>query len=126
MKHTKQKELIYNAVTGSRSHPSADDVYHMLKPNYPGLSLATVYRNLNVFADSGMLQRIPMPSGGTRFDGTLEPHYHMVCTKCGNLYDIELDHLDTLAQDVMKKSGFEVSSFNLLISGVCKNCRDAV
>ncbi len=126
MKHTKQKDLIYNAVVGSHNHPSADDVYNLLKPENPGLSLATVYRNLNTFADKGMLLRIPMPSGGARFDGTLDTHYHMVCERCGQLYDISLDHLNTLTQDVLGQSGFEVHSYNLLIYGVCKNCREAM
>ncbi len=126
MKHTKQKDLIYNAVVGSHNHPSADDVYNLLKPENPGLSLATVYRNLNTFADKGMLLRIPMPSGGARFDGTLDTHYHMVCERCGQLYDISLDHLNTLTQDVLGQSGFEVHSYNLLIYGVCKNCRKAM
>ncbi|MFA9381009.1 MAG: Fur family transcriptional regulator [Acetanaerobacterium sp.] len=126
MKHTKQKELIYNTVIRSRSHPSADDIYNVLKPENPGLSLATVYRNLNAFADKGLILRIPMPSGGARFDGTLDMHYHMVCEKCGQLFDISLDHLNTLAPDVMAQSGFEVTTYTLLIYGICGNCRACI
>ncbi len=126
MKHTKQKELIYNAVVHSHSHLSADDVYNMLKPENPGLSLATVYRNLNTFADKGLLIRIAMPSGGARFDGTLEPHYHMVCEKCGLISDIVLERLDSLENDVLEKSGFVVSSYTLLIYGICADCHTAI
>lgn len=126
MKHTKQKELIYNAVVNSHNHPSADDVYNMLKPENPGLSLATVYRNLNNFADKGKLMRISMPSGSARFDSTLDPHFHMVCSNCGHIYDIMLDHLNSLADDVLSQSGFEVSSYHLLIYGTCAGCRTAV
>ncbi len=126
MKHTRQKELIYHTVLQSHAHPTADEVYNALKPSNPGLSLATVYRNLNAFADEGRILRIPMPSGGDRYDGTLRQHYHMVCEKCGELYDIDLDTLDSLSEQIYRKSGFAVSGIQLLIHGVCESCAASV
>ncbi len=126
MKRTKQKAMIYNAVVQHRCHPTADYIYNLLKPENPNLSLATVYRNLNTFAEDGLILKLRMPNGSDRFDGTLTPHYHMVCERCGEVSDIDLNELEHLTEDIQARSGFSVSYFNLVIYGVCKNCNSAI
>ena len=122
MKNTKQKAMIYNAVMQHRCHPTADYIYHLLKPENPNLSLATVYRNLNTFAGDGRIVKISMPNGSDRFDGTLRPHFHMVCEQCGEVTDIDLSLLEHMAEEVYTQSGFSVSYYNLVIYGVCERC----
>ena len=87
MVYSKQRELILKTVLENRIHPTADMVFSLLKPEYPSLSLATVYRNLNLLAENGLLVRIPVPGGADHFDGTLSPHYHMICEKCDRMVD---------------------------------------
>ena len=70
-------------------HPTAEELYAVLSPKHPRLSLATVYRNLNQFADKGMINRVIIPNGPTRFDSILDFHYHAICEECGELFDID-------------------------------------
>ena len=69
MRYSKQRELILNTVLQNKIHPTADDVYKLLRDEYPGLSLGTVYRNLNFLAEHDMLKKINVPNGSDCFDG---------------------------------------------------------
>ena len=68
MRQTKQKRYIMEAFQNYHGHPTAEELYAVLSPKHPRLSLATVYRNLNQFADKGMINRVIIPNGPTRFD----------------------------------------------------------
>ena len=73
------------------SHPTADEVYQSMKDEYPSISRATVYRNLNKMSDNGQALKVRVSSGADHFDDTLRPHYHVVCAKCGRVDDVEVD-----------------------------------
>ena len=123
MKFSRQRQMIYDTVMAERDHPTADAVYARLKPLNPNLSLATVYRNLNQLADAGTLRRIDGICGGTRFDGTLSPHGHFICTCCGAVEDVltdcESDLLRTFEKD---HSGMRVQSIEVIVRGLCARC----
>ena len=68
-------------------------VYLHVKEEFPNISLGTVYRNLNLLADIGEITKIPTPDGGDRFDGRTDSHYHVICSGCGNVFDLELSGL---------------------------------
>lgn len=123
MKYSKQRELIENTVKENHIHPSADEVYTLLKPNNPSLSLGTVYRNLNLLAQNGNINKIPMTNGCDRFDGNLHKHYHIICDICGKIFDIELSLLNELSEKVKTQTGIEVSAHQLTINGLCQNCQ---
>ena len=122
MIYSKQRELILKTVLENRVHPTADAVFSLLKPDHPGLSLATVYRNLNQLAENGLLMKIPVPGGADHFDGTLEPHYHMVCEKCGAMVDIPREYVPAFDREVGEKTGCQISGYAILFYGLCKNC----
>lgn len=89
LKYSKQRASIKEYLLHTTAHPTADTVYLHIKEEFPNISLGTVYRNLNLLADIGEALRIPTPAGGDRFDGRCEPHYHVVCTNCGKVFDLE-------------------------------------
>ena len=122
MKRTRQKELILSNLRGRTDHPTAEDVYTALKPGCPGLSLATVYRNLNCFCEAGLAVRLPS-AGKDRFDGNVEPHCHFVCERCGELTDIFSDAPMQLARKVERESGCRIKSEIVVLHGICKTCR---
>lgn len=122
MKFSKQREMIYNQVRNFPVHPTADMVYTALKPENPNLSLGTVYRNLNQLSELGMLMKIRIADGSDRFDGRTDTHYHMVCTECSNVFDVELDIEDGLEKSIMDKNGHRLTCVTLNLSGVCCNC----
>ena len=91
LKYSRQRESIKEYLSHTTEHPTADTVYLHVREEYPNISLGTVYRNLNLLADIGEALKISTPNGGDRFDGRTHLHYHVVCTSCGNVYDLEID-----------------------------------
>lgn len=123
MRYSKQREVIYHAVLKNAVHPTADMVYGMLRTEHPNLSLATVYRNLNLLSANGMLVKLPVPGESDRFDGNSTPHYHMICTDCGQIFDIPLSCLDNIEQEAEESTGFQVTAHHLILYGLCVGCQ---
>ena len=97
-------------------------VYQWLKPANPNLSLGTVYRNLNLLAQEGVLIRMPFPV--ERYDGDVHPHSHFRCRACSRVFDIELDQGPEIDQAAAKAvPGFQVEGHELIFTGVCPECR---
>lgn len=118
-----KRNAIYNAVCSTNTHPSAHWVYEKLKPDFPDLSLGTVYRNIALFKDEGKVSVICNVNGEERIDGNTLPHPHFVCNKCGNVYDV--DDNTNLTEDcaLLMKNGFFVESKFVLYYGICPNCK---
>ena len=121
MKYSRQRELVLAAVKSSMEHPTADMVYAALKADNPSLSLGTVYRNLNLLAQMGQIHKIGMPEGSDRFDGRTDEH--LLCQKCGRVYDVQLDTLSELDGQIQSQTGFLVHSHDLIVRGVCRACQ---
>lgn len=125
MNYSKQRELILKTVRENPIHPTADTVYEQVRRENPKISLGTVYRNLNFLSKMGILRKISMPVGSDRFDGRLDEHYHMICTACGQVFDVECSALEELDRQIMATQGFRVKERHLLLTGLCSKCREA-
>lgn len=90
LKYSRRREFIRHYLDTHRTHPTAETVYLDMKEKFPNISLGTVYRNLNCLADNGDIIRISSRNGPDRYDGKIEPHYHFICTECGNVLDLDL------------------------------------
>jgi len=123
MRYSHQRERIYRAVAESSQHPTANMVYDALKAEMPKLSLGTVYRNLNQLADAGRLKKIPLADGSCRFDKTTSTHSHIVCEKCGCVADVALPSLCSLEETIERETEFSLCSYDVVLRGVCKGCR---
>jgi Fe2+ or Zn2+ uptake regulation protein len=121
MNYSKQRDLILQAVSASKAHPTAEAIYNQLKAEYPRLSLATVYRNLNQLCGKGALRRLYLPDSPDRFDGTVEPHYHLYCTGCSSVIDLQDNVADwrTLLKGGMPH---RITGCNVLFYGTCADC----
>lgn len=124
MNYSKQRELVLQTVLENPIHPTAGAVYQMVRRKNPRISLGTVYRNLNFLSEMGALRKISMPVGSDRFDGRLDEHYHMACTRCGRVFDVECGELEELDRRIMDRQGFEVQNRHLLLTGLCRDCRE--
>ena len=122
---SRKREAIYNTLRGTTVHPTAEWVYETLKPDYPDLSLGTVYRNIKKFCESGKVRSVGVIRGQEHFDGDTSKHSHFVCSGCGKVLDIfePVVAEDTLA-DIEKKHEFRIMSEDILFSGVCPNCKE--
>ena len=122
MKYSRQRELILETVMENPVHPTADTVYAMVREQEPNISLGTVYRNLNLLAEQGILRRIPMPAASDRFDGRTDSHHHMRCCGCGNLFDLPIAEFAGLEEQLKNLAGFSITGYQILFEGFCPAC----
>ena len=123
IRYSKKREAILDAIRNTEVHPSAEWVYHTLKPTHPDLSLGTVYRNLSFFREQGMIQCVAVVNGQERFDAVTAPHSHFICDRCGaveDLYKIPVDH--DLDVQVSRKYGVRVARHEVVFHGTCRSC----
>lgn len=117
-----QREQIYLALQGTKSHPTAETVYAWLKPSMPKLSLGTVYRNLHQMAEEGRIMEIPGPV--VRFDANTAPHTHFSCCECGGVSDLDIPY-DIGLDQLVERNGSKVLTHNLMFYGVCPVCMES-
>lgn len=125
-RYSKQREMIFNYLCNTTAHPTAETVYNDLKADFPSLSLATVYRNLNLLVDTGKAVKLDTGENVDRFDANTDNHYHFVCTCCHTVSDI---FKGILADSVLKEiagEGFSPESHKLFIYGKCHSCSNTL
>ncbi len=123
MNYSQQRNCIMKIVTSNAIHPTAEQVYEIARKRYPKISLGTVYRDLNQLSANGSLKKICNSYGSVRYDGRVEPHFHMTCGACGCVFDVELPEMENFEQRIMESDGFEVTEYEISILGVCAQCR---
>ncbi|WP_027389157.1 Fur family transcriptional regulator [Chrysiogenes arsenatis] len=124
MKMTRQRRVILEVLQSTKSHPTAEWIYQQVRGLMPHISLGTVYRNLNLLRDEGMILEMSYGKHQARFDGTIHPHYHVRCVQCGHIHDLNVDvpFPNELEHLVEAKTGFTVLDHRLEFSGICQNC----
>lgn len=124
LKYSRQREVIKDYLSYTNEHPTADTVYMHVRQIFPRISLGTVYRNLNLLADLGEVNKITTPDGAVRFDGTTSPHYHVLCTQCGRLFDLDMEVQDSMNQQAQAHFSGTVHSHSAIFYGECRHCRE--
>ena len=122
LRHSRQRERIYQAVASSQEHPTAQMVYRRLRPELPQLSLGTVYRNLRQLAQEGRLRELDGPVA--RYDSVLPPHGHVRCVRCGALSDAAAPYDPALDRSAAP-AGWTIRGHSLIFYGVCPACAGA-
>ncbi len=118
---TKQRKIILEELTKLSSHPTADELYQVVRQRIPNISLGTVYRNLDFLVDQGQIARIDASAGQKRFDALLEYHQHVRCLKCGCIGDVfTLAPLPCL--EALHVPGFTLTASRVEFEGICDNC----
>jgi Fur family ferric uptake transcriptional regulator len=122
---TQQRRAILDAICGRGSHPSADELYHDLRQRLPRISLATVYRNLETLASSGLVGKLEHGCGQRRFDGNPGPHHHVRCVCCGRIEDLRQDMGVPDAEGIGRQLGgrYRVVSVCVDVLVVCPGCQ---
>ena len=125
-RNTIQRTMTLNAVKALGCHPTAEEVWQQVARDNPSIGRATVYRNLNQLAESGLLLKIRAADGADHFDHRCDPHAHAICTRCGRVFDIGLKQQLDLLGLVGETEGFEVTGYDLLFTGSCAACSGTV
>ncbi len=124
-RYSKKREAVLNAINGTTIHPSAEWVYEQLRPDYPGISLGMVYRNIARFKEEGRVISVGVVNGEERIDGRTAPHAHFICTRCGAVLELcEPETGGKLIDAVHRELDAQVDHWNLVFYGICKNCRE--
>jgi Fe2+ or Zn2+ uptake regulation protein len=125
LRATPQRLAIARAVQELDGHVTAEDVYHRVSAQMPGVSLPTVYAALEVLQSLGAVRRVPTVGGTVVWDGRVEDHHHAVCQSCGAIVDVDapLDRAQVLA--AAQAAGFAVDDAQLVVRGLCSDCRAA-
>ncbi|WP_371825478.1 peroxide-responsive transcriptional repressor PerR [Pontibacillus sp. ALD_SL1] len=120
---TPQRHAVLEFLIDSMSHPTADEIYKALESKFPNMSVATVYNNLRVFREIGLVRELTYGDSSSRFDCNTSEHYHAICNNCGKIVDFHypsLDEVESLAEQV---TGFDVSNHRMEVYGICEECK---
>jgi len=122
-RRSRQRERILEVLQGTGTHPTASWVYDRLKSEFPDLSLGTVYRNLNILVEQGLIRKIDFGSTFDRYDANISQHYHFICERCGAITDLEFPIDDELNRKVEQAVGITPNRHRIEFYGICKQCR---
>ncbi len=119
---TKQREVVLQVIQKAEEHLMANQIFEAARGLLPTISFATVYNSLRFLKDAGRIAEIQFGNGASRFDRTLKRHDHALCTGCGKLVDIEMEHPRELVERAAKYSNFKPESLEFTLRGLCPEC----
>ena len=123
-KQFRKRNAILSYLRGVTNHPSAEMVFTDLKQQIPDLSMGTVYRNLSLFKQQGLVSSVATVRGVERFDGNTDPHVHFICSDCDAVIDLmEMQVPESLKQVAENCCGGQVESCSLSFTGQCQSCQ---
>jgi Fur family peroxide stress response transcriptional regulator len=119
---TPQRCAIYKRLRNAKNHPTADEMFHIVKKEFPNISYDTVNRTLLTFAEIGLVDVIPTKGGPRRFDPDMEKHHHFHCLDCGKIVDFCSVEFDNLGIPERIKDDFTIFTKRVVLNGLCKKC----
>lgn len=122
-RNTRQRQVILEELQNLTSHPTAAALYETVRRRLPKISLGTVYRNLELLARMGVIQKLDFAGGEARFDGNVARHDHLRCVRCGRVDDVSAPPLDLSEGPTNDWSGYRILGHRLEFFGICPECR---
>lgn len=123
LRMTHQRELILEELGKCHNHPTADALYERIKKKLPRISLATVYRNLEILSEAGMIRKLEISGRQKRFDKEIEQHDHVFCVQCRRVDDIKFDQSRLISLEEGDSQGYRISGCRVEFFGVCPKCQ---
>ena len=120
---TEQRRIILEELKKVKSHHTANEIYDMVRKRLPKISLGTVYRNLEILSEAGMIQKLELAGTQKRFDGTVENHCHVRCLGCGRVEDISVDPIPAIDAALKSQSEYKILWHRLEFMGLCPLCQ---
>jgi Fur family ferric uptake transcriptional regulator len=125
MRLTNQRQVILEELRKVTTHPTASELYDMVRQRLPRIGLGTVYRNLELLSDCGIIKKLETGGEQKRFDGNTGPHYHIRCNKCGRVDDIHIPLFEDLDAQAANCCNYTILGHHIEFSGICANCNGA-
>ena len=125
LRMTPSRKAILAVLGQKRWHPTAEEVLQEVRRALPGVGLATVYRNLEVLREQGLIRIVTKGRDKRRYDAVVERHYHVRCVQCGRVEDVDLSEREWIEDEAARASGFEITNHELMFLGTCGDCARA-
>lgn len=122
MRLTSQRQVILEELRKVKSHPTANEVFDMVRKRLPRIGLGTVYRNLDLLAEKGIIRKLEVGGEQKRFDGDTSPHYHIRCVECNRVEDIFIERSEELERSAASYCNYQILDHHVQFSGICSNC----
>ncbi len=120
---TTQRQVILEELNKVKTHPTANELYDMVRKRLPRIGLGTVYRNLELMAENGMILKIEVGGSQKRFDATTDSHYHIRCSQCGKVEDIDVPVITDLVKEASATSSYQIIGHHIEFTGICSECQ---
>lgn len=120
---TNQREVILEEISKYKGHPTADLLYEQIKKKLPRISLATVYRNLEILSEVGKIRKLEISGRQKRFDRELKEHNHICCIQCHRIDNIPINSEQVIPSSSLKEKGYKISGSRIEFFGICPECR---
>jgi Fur family peroxide stress response transcriptional regulator len=121
-KITPQRVAVFRALENNRRHPSAEEIFRRIRQEHPSVSLTTVYKTLELLRDLGELKEVHVSGERVFYDPNMNPHHHLVCTRCHKILDIPAITMSNFDLPKQKKN-FEITDCRVDFFGHCSRCR---
>jgi Fe2+ or Zn2+ uptake regulation protein len=122
---TRQRRLVLEVLESSQEHLDAEGLHARAKALQPNISLATVYRTLQILKEMGLVEEHQFGEGHAHFETTQEtPHYHFTCCECGRVIEFDAPQMVDVLRRLSKQKGLQVTGAHLLVTGRCAQCRE--
>ncbi len=123
LRMTRQRRVILDELRRVDTHPTADELYALVRRVLPRISLGTVYRNLEILAERGLIRRLDGAGGKRRYDGDVGHHYHVRCERCGRMGDVHMEPIAIDKRAARRASAYRITGIRLELAGICPKCR---
>lgn len=120
---SRQRNAIINYLMTRTDHPTADIIYNAIRKDFPNISLGTVYRNLSLLTELGIIQKISCGDSSEHFDANPMPHNHFICNACGSVIDLKMENIDFVNTLAAKHFTGEIIGHNIFFYGLCEKCK---
>lgn len=123
-KVTPQRLAIYKVLANTKAHPSAEMIFNELQPHYPTMSLATVYKTVEILREIGLLQILNAGEDSFRYDADITMHPHVRCLHCGRVDDLHQVDSREFVSEVASKTPYQLTGQQFYFYGICPECQD--
>jgi len=123
MRLTNQRQVLVEELGKVTTHPTAGELYDMVRQLLPRIGLGTVYRNLELLAVWGIIKKLETGGKQKRFDGNTNPHYHIRCNTCGRVDDMLIPPLEDLDAQTADCCSYTILGHHIEFNGICPDCK---
>ena len=123
LKVTSQRLAIFNFILSRKDHPTAEQIYQKIRGEYPTISLGTIYKNLHLLKEIGIIQELGFDEGSVRYDPDMDLHVNMVCTNCGKITDYKDEKIENLWNDLILDIGIKPKGHRIDLYYECDDCK---